>query len=269
VGYDIAGKRVFITGASSGIGAGLARGFAQRGGIVGICARREAELAAVLAECRKASPRSRMWVADLARLDSLDALAARVWDELGGVDVLVHNAGIPKRRVVTDLTPAVVEQVMAINYFSPIRLTLAFLPRMLAAKQGRIVHISSVAARLGPPQEAAYSASKAALSAFAEGMAMDLCDTPIKCYVVNPAIIDTPLFEMPDNEAPISDEVQPLPVEAMTEAILKQLDEDRFEVYVPESFAHYAAQRAKDVGGAMEGAKVWLRGKLAARKGRA
>ncbi len=265
MGYDIAGKRVFITGASSGIGAGLARGFAARGATVGICARREAELAAVLADCRKTAPASRMWVADLSQLDRVAALAARAWDELGGIDVLINNAGIPKRRVVTDLTPEVVEQVMAINYYSPVRLILALLPRMLAQRSGRIVNISSVAARLGPPHEAAYSASKAALTAFAEGMAMDLCDEPIKLYVVNPAIIDTPLFGLPDNEAPISDEVQALPVEALVEAVLRQLDEDKFEIYVPESFAQYAAQRAKDVGSSMEGAKAWLRGKLAAK----
>ena len=264
MGYPIAGKKVFITGASSGIGAGLARGLAARGATVGICARREAELAAVLADCRRHAPASRMWRADLAQLDRLEALAARAWDELGGIDVLINNAGIPKRRVVTELTPAVVEQVMAINFYSPVRLILALLPRMLAQRGGRIVNVSSVAARLGPPHEAAYSASKAALTAFSEGMAMDLCDLPVKVHVVNPAIIDTPLFQLPDNEAPISDEVQALPVEAMVEAVLRQLDEDRFEVYVPESFAQYAAHRAKDIDGSIAGAKAWLRGKLAA-----
>src|SRR5690349_18112470 len=147
MGYAIEGKKVLVTGASAGIGAGLAEGFAQRGAVVGICARREQLLDEVLERLQKQSPGSRAWTVDLAELD---AFAARVDSELGGIDILVNNAGIPKRRRVQDLTPEVVESVMAINYFSPIRLTLALLPGLIA-RQGRIVNIGSIAARLGPP----------------------------------------------------------------------------------------------------------------------
>jgi NAD(P)-dependent dehydrogenase (short-subunit alcohol dehydrogenase family) len=263
MGYDVSGKKILVTGASGGIGAALARGFAERGAVVGLCARREALLAGVLADCRRHSPGSRMWVFDLSRLDALADFATRADDELGGIDVLVNNAGIPKRRVVDDLTPETVERVMAINYFSPVRLILALLPRMLARGGGRIVNVSSVAARLGPPHECAYSASKAALTAFTESMAMDLVDRPVQVHVVNPGVIDTELFQLPDNEPTFAD-VEALPVEAMVEPVLRQLAEGSFEIFVPEWFQGIAAQKAKDVGSYLEGSKGWLRSKLAA-----
>ena len=90
---------------------------------------------------------------DLSDPSAVDDLAAAALDELGGVDVLVNNAGIPKRRHVTRLDPATVESVMNINFFSPVRLTLALLPHMLERDSGRIVNISSVAATLSSPGE--------------------------------------------------------------------------------------------------------------------
>src|ERR1700742_3969310 len=107
--YDLNGKNVLVTGASGGIGAALAEGFAQRGATVGICARRADKLGEVLARCREHAPESRSWTIDLAALDGLDAFAATVSEEMGGVDVLVNNAGIPKRRPVQVLPADVVE----------------------------------------------------------------------------------------------------------------------------------------------------------------
>ena len=196
--YSVAGKHVLVTGASSGIGAALAEGFAAAGATVGICARREDRLRDVLARVQEHSPDSRMWTVDLADLDGIEAFARQVSDELGGVDVLVNNAGIPKRRSVPELDPATVEAVMAINYFSPVRLTLALLPELIE-RAGRIVNISSVAARLGPPSEAAYTASKAALTGWSESMQVDLAvaGTDVRVHVVNPGVIDTELFHLP------------------------------------------------------------------------
>jgi NAD(P)-dependent dehydrogenase (short-subunit alcohol dehydrogenase family) len=256
--YPLAGKRVLVTGASSGIGAALAAGFAEKGAVVGICARRKDRLEEVLAQCQAASPNSRMWVVDLSDLDGLADFAAQVEEELGPVDVLVNNAGIPKRRHVTALTPDVVEAVMAINYFSPVRLTLALLPGMLARGEGRIVNISSVAARLSPPAEGAYAASKAALTEWASSMFVDLWGTGVRVHVVNPGIIDTELFSLPDNDPLPTDEIEALPASAVTEAVLAQLDEGTFEIYVPTWFADLAAGKARDVGAFLEGSATWL-----------
>ena len=115
MGFSVAGKHVLVTGASTGIGAALAIGFAEAGATVGICARRKPELAEVLAEVRRHAPDSKMWTVDLDDLDGLEAFAAEVSLELGGLDVLVNNAGIPKRKNVLALDPETVESVMRLN----------------------------------------------------------------------------------------------------------------------------------------------------------
>jgi NAD(P)-dependent dehydrogenase (short-subunit alcohol dehydrogenase family) len=104
MGLDLKGCRVLLTGGSSGIGAGLAEALAAEGAIVGICARRADRLTDVVGRCMEHSPDSRMWVVDLADLDQVDQLSVDVMDAFGGVDLLVNNAGIPKRRHVTALT---------------------------------------------------------------------------------------------------------------------------------------------------------------------
>jgi NAD(P)-dependent dehydrogenase (short-subunit alcohol dehydrogenase family) len=263
--YSIAGKHVLITGSSSGIGAGLAEGFAKAGATIGICGRREDRLREVLSRVREHAPESKMWVVDLANLDGIDAFAEQASGELGGIDVLVNNAGIPKRRRVDALDPETVEAVMTINYFSPIRLTLALLPE-LERRSGRIVNISSVAARLGPPSEAAYTASKAALTGWSESMQVDLGikGSPVKVHVVNPGIIDTELFSLPDNDESMGkDDVEALPVEAMVQPILDQLDAGTFEIYVPEWFNDIVGGKFPNTGAFLDGSIAWARQKAA------
>ncbi len=259
MGYSVVGKHVLVTGASSGIGAALAEGFAAAGATVGICARREDRLAAVLGKVQEHSPDSRMWAVDLADLDGLEAFARRASDELGGIDVLVNNAGIPKRRAVTALDPATVEAVMAINYFSPVRLTLALLPELIA-RAGRIVNISSVAARLGPPSEAAYTASKAALTGWSESMQVDLgvAGHDVQVHVVNPGVIDTDLFHLPDNDESMAP-IEALPTEAMIQPVLDALEQGTFEIYVPGWFADIVGSKFPDTGAFIAGSIAWAR----------
>jgi NAD(P)-dependent dehydrogenase (short-subunit alcohol dehydrogenase family) len=256
MGYELAGKKVLVTGASTGIGAALAEGFAARGAVVGICARRAELLAEVLERLQRHSPDSRSWTVDLADLDGIASFAATADRELGGVDVLVNNAGIPKRRHVTRLTPDECEAVMRINYFSPIRLTLALLPGIIE-RSGHIVNISSVAARLGPPIEASYAASKAAMTAFSECMSVDLRDTGVGVHVVNPGVIDTELFTLPDNEQGFHQSVDALPVGAIVEPVLAMLDSGSIEGYVPEWFADVVAGKFQDVNGFIAGTKAY------------
>src|SRR5262249_48385609 len=104
-GVALAGARILLTGASSGIGAALAPMLAARGAVVGLVARRRERLEQVLAECRRHTPGSRMFVADLADLERAEAVAREAWDAFGGVDVLVNNAAIGKRKHLTELTP--------------------------------------------------------------------------------------------------------------------------------------------------------------------
>jgi short-subunit dehydrogenase len=170
----------------------------------------------------------------------------------------VNNAGIPKRRHVSALNFDAVTQVMHINYLSPIRLTLGLLPHMLERGSGTIVNISSVAGPLSAPGEAAYDASKAALSAFSEAMAVDLWETGIKVMVVYPGVIDTEMFSLPDNDIPHLT-VAAEPVSVVVDAILKGLATGAAQVYVPEHLAEVAASKARDVGSFLQDAAASLR----------
>jgi len=258
----LSGRKALITGASSGIGADLARGFSAAGATVGICGRREDRLTEVLAECRAHAPDSRMWVVDLSRLDEVAAFAHRADDELGGIDVLVNNAGIPKRRHVRSLSIAEVDAVMAINFLSPVRLTLALLPRLLERGESHVVNVSSIAARLGPPREAAYSASKAALTAFSESMAIDFWGTGVHLHVVNPGVIDTELFDLPDNETSLAD-LEALPPSEVTGAVIDAIVSGAFEIYVPPWFADIVAGKFQDPRAFLEGSAAWTAERVA------
>lgn len=254
--YSLEAKKVLVTGASTGIGAALAEGFVERGAVVGICARRADRLAEVLERLQKRAPESRSWTIDLSDLDGIAPFAAKVEQELGGVDVLVNNAGIPKRRHVTRLTPDESEAVMRINYFSPVRLTLALLPGLIERK-GQIVNISSVAARLGPPIESCYAASKAALTAFSESMAVDLRDTGVGVHVVNPGVLDTELFHLPDNEPGFHNTDIMVPVETIVEPVVAMMDSGAIEGYVPDWFKDVVARKFEDPDAFINGTKQY------------
>jgi short-subunit dehydrogenase len=233
VAFSAAGKRVLITGASSGIGAALARRLAGQGAVVGLIARRRDRLADVLADCRHRSPASAMWVADLADSDAIGPLAARIWDEFDGIDVLVNNAAIPKRRFVANLDPADAEAVMRVNFFAPMRLTLAVLPQMLARGAGTVVNVSSIGGRLGIIHEAAYSASKFALCGWSEAMAVDLHGTGVSVKLIEPGPVDTEIWDRPDNEDPIYEGPKVAP-EEVADGIIAALGGEDFEYYVPD-----------------------------------
>src|SRR5688572_5669148 len=186
---EVAGAKVLVTGASSGIGAALAPMLAARGATVGLVARRADRLEEVLERCRAHAPGSRMWALDLADTDAAEALAVEVWDAFGHLDVLVNNAALPKRRAVTELSLEEVRATMALNFESPVRMGQAVLPRMLERGSGAIVNVSSFGGRVGILHEAAYCASKFALCGWTEAMALDLWGTGVDVRLILPGAI--------------------------------------------------------------------------------
>jgi len=262
--FDVEGKRILVTGASSGLGAAMAEGLAERGAIVGLCARRGDRLAEVLAVAQRRSPGSRSWTVDLADLDGIDRFAAQVVDELGGLDVLINNAGIPKRRWAWEHRPDEIADVLRSNVESPIRLTLALLDA-LGASAGQVVFVGSVAARLAPPSESVYAASKAAITAFAEGLLVDLqvAGSPIGVHVVQPGVLDTELFSLPDNDRSLAD-IEALPPSAIVEPLLDALGSARLETFVPDWFAELPAVKAGDLDGFLAGSVIYTRQRLEA-----
>ncbi len=244
---EVDGANVLVTGASSGIGAALAPALAARGATVGLVARRRDRLAGVLDACRRHSPASQMWVADLADPATAASLALAAWDHFGHLDVLVNNAAAPKRRAVTDLTPDEVHRTMVLNFESPVQMSLAVLPRMLERDAGVIVNVSSFGGRVGIMGEAAYCASKFALCGWSEAMALDLWHRGVDVRLVLPGAIDTEIWDQPGNDAPLYDGSLE-PADTVAQGIVDAIEGDGFEHYLPDmaAIAEYKAAHIDD-----------------------
>ena len=251
------GTTALVTGASSGIGAELAKALAARKVTVGLVARRKDRLEQVLEKCNATAPESRIWAADLGDIALAEKVALEAWEAFGHVDVLVNNAGIPKRRHVTELTYDEVEEVMRVNFLSPMKMTLALLPRMLERGKGSIVNVSSVAGRLGNPRESAYCASKFALCGWSEAMNVDLWETPIEIRLVNPGAIDTEIWDLPGEDAPLY-EGEKEPPNIIAGGIVAAIEGDTFEHYLPDMKPFVDAKQA-DIQGFMAGAVEWVK----------
>ncbi len=245
---SVRGKTVLITGGSSGIGAAIARELAGAAAVVGICARRTELLEQVLADCRVTSPDSRAWTVDLNDLDGIDRFVATVEAELGLPDILVNNAGVATSVPLARVTFEEVESLMRLNYFSPVKLSLALIPGMVARGSGQILNISSVSARVSPPTQGTYGATKAAMTNFFESAAADLYGTGVSIHNVYPGLITVNDVE-PDA---LHEGMTGLPASDVAEAVRRQLEDGTFEIYVPDEFRATYARRAKDVGAFVE-----------------
>ena len=159
------GKRILVTGASSGIGAATARAVAERGGTVLLVARRSDELELVRAGIEAAGGTAYAYVCDLTDGPAVDLLVERVLAEHGGVDLLVNNAGRSIRRSLKYSYDRMhdFERTMAVNYFGPVRLTLGLLPAMRAQRFGHVVNVLTWGVQVKAPRFSAYIASKTAL----------------------------------------------------------------------------------------------------------
>jgi short-subunit dehydrogenase len=247
---DLTGKNIVITGASSGIGEALAIEASTRGARVAIVARRADRLADVLERCQTTSPDSKMVVADLSDLDVIDALAADLLAALDGrVDILINNAGVPKRKRTDQMNADDVEGVMAINYFSPVRLTLAMLPHMLDRDSGDIVNVSSMGVHMAAFGVSAYSASKAALELFTEGLYVELGKTNVRAHLFVPGTTASEFStDKPGNNAPFpSDPATTATSEEVAISLLASLNTEAFVTYTGEREALTSAKRNADV----------------------
>jgi len=184
------------------------------------------------------------WTVDLNDLDGLEDFAATVEVEFGLPDVLVNNAGVATSVPLPRITFAEVEALMRLNYFSPVRLSLAFIPKMVGRGSGQILNISSVSARVSPPTQGTYGATKAAMTNFFESAAADLHGTGVTIHNVYPGLITVNDIE-PDA---LHEGMTGLPASAVAEAVHQQLEDGTFEIYVPDEFRATYARRAKDVG---------------------
>ncbi len=196
----VRGKKVLITGASSGIGLETALKVGEAGGTVLLVARTREKLEAVARQIEEAGGTAFVHPADLSDLDDIDRLAQEVLDEHGGVDVLVNNAGRSIRRSVArsydrfhDFT-----RTMQLNYFGALKLILAFLPGMRERKSGHIINVSSIGAQTNTPRFSAYVASKSALDAFTRCAAPECLADNVKFTTIYMPLVRTPMIAPTD-----------------------------------------------------------------------
>jgi short-subunit dehydrogenase len=186
-------KVVMITGASSGIGRGLALEIARRGGHLGLLARREDLLAEIVLEARALGVRAVFASADVRDAKAVREAADRFRKELGPIDIMIANAGIGTSHHALRLAPEHAANVIGINVLGAVNSVSAVLPEMVERGQGHLVAISSLAAYRGLAKSAAYCASKAALSAYFESLRIDLRNTGVAVTTIHPGFIKTDL----------------------------------------------------------------------------
>jgi NAD(P)-dependent dehydrogenase (short-subunit alcohol dehydrogenase family) len=196
----IRGKKILITGASSGIGLETAIKVGEAGGEVLLVSRTREKLEEVATQVEEAGGTAHVHPADLSDLDDIDRLAAEVLEVHGGIDVLVNNAGRSIRRSVARSYDRFhdYERTMQLNYFGALKLILAFLPGMRERKSGHIINVSSIGVQTNTPRFSAYVASKAALDAFSRCVAPECVADNVKFTTVYMPLVRTPMIAPTD-----------------------------------------------------------------------
>lgn len=189
------GLRVLVTGASSGIGRALALRLAGKGARLVLVARRRAALDEVAAEIRGLGGEALPIVCDVGERAQVEAAVAQTRAELGGIDLLVNNAGYGRHRRFLDWDADDMERMMRVNYFGALHFTKGLLPEMVERGRGWIVFVSSVAGRIATPEESAYAASKFAMVGLAASLSMEVEDAGVHVLTVCPGVIRTPFFD--------------------------------------------------------------------------
>lgn len=189
---DLTGRVALVTGAARGIGKAIALALAQAGADVAVNYReREADALAVADAVRELGRRTMTVRADVSDSSAVKAMVSAIAAELGGVDVLVNNAGMAVRRGLDDLTEADFDRTIAVNLKSAFLCTQAVLPIMRARRWGRIVNISSGAARGAGVVGLHYNASKAGMEGLTRGYSARLAKEGVTVNAIAPSLIET------------------------------------------------------------------------------
>ncbi|MEQ1793634.1 MAG: 3-oxoacyl-ACP reductase family protein [Nitrospira sp.] len=188
------GKVAVITGGNAGIGESVAKLFAEEGAAVVITGRRQSELDRVAREIVAKGGKACVVAGSVTDEAHAHAVVQQAIAQFGKVDVLVNNAGLGDfGKRLHEMDDAGWANVLDVNLTGVFRMTRAVIPQMLKRNSGAIVNISSIASLVGIPMLSAYAASKGALDALTRSIAIDYASDGIRCNVVNPGLIDTPM----------------------------------------------------------------------------
>ncbi|MEZ4662264.1 MAG: glucose 1-dehydrogenase [Caldilineaceae bacterium] len=193
--FSLQGKTALITGASSGIGRGIAVAFAQAGAAIGVHGRDAARIAETCAAITAEGGRAVARPADLRDAVSARALAAQAHAQLGRIDILVNNAGMNRRKPIVEVTDDDYETIMDVNLRSAFMLSQAVHPYMKEQGGGKIINLASMTSTWGLGQVSVYGMSKSALAQVTKVMAVEWAKDNIQINNLVPGFIRTPLTE--------------------------------------------------------------------------
>lgn len=235
----LAGKVIWLTGASSGIGEALAYALAQEGCKLILSARRMEELERVKGNCAASAQSDiRILPLDLSEAETLQLSTEAAIQIFGHVDILINNGGISQRSLIRETTLAVDRRIMEVNYFGAIALTKYLLPHFIQRKQGHFVNISSLTGKFGTPYRSGYAASKHALHGFFDALRAEHYADNIRVTMICPGFIHTPitLSALTGDGSPLKkmDEAQykGKPADWCAQKIVKAIRNKREEVYL-------------------------------------
>jgi len=180
---DWAGKRIWITGASSGIGAGLARAFGKAGATVILSGRNGTALAEVAADV----PHNVILPFEATDHQALPAIVHHA----GAIDLLLNNAGISQRSLAEATDLSVYRTIMEVDFFAPVQLTKLVLPQMLARGAGHLAVVASVAGKVGSPQRTGYCAAKHAVMGFFDSLRTEVSHRGVQVTTIVPGFVRT------------------------------------------------------------------------------
>jgi len=195
--FDLTGKRALVTGASGGIGGAIATMLHAAGADVALTGTRAAPLEALAAEL---GARTHVLQCDLSDTAALEALPARAAEALGGVDILINNAGITRDGLFMRMSDADWQDVLDVNLTAPFRLARGVLRGMMKARWGRIVNITSIVGATGNPGQGNYAAAKAGLVGMSKSLAAEVASRNITVNCVAPGFITTAMTDKLSDE---------------------------------------------------------------------
>ncbi len=240
-----------ITGASRGIGAATASELARKGYRLVLAARSAHDLREVAGKLDPAGSICHIVPTDLRRKEDLKQLARAALERFGGVDVLIHNAGVAlPRRWVVDLTDENISEVIATNLAAPIELTRQLLPSMIERRRGSICFIDSIGGHIPFPAAALYSATKFGLRGFAGSLRREVMEHGIKVSIVSPGFVSTRLTEE------VRDVVEKLHLpmistERVARIIVRTIERPRREIIFP-GYYHVFTWLERNLPGVMD-----------------
>lgn len=235
---QIEGKKVLVTGASSGVGAAIAKAMAEAGAAeILLLARNEDALKKVAREITALGAAAHIFPLDLSDAEKTLATARRIASDLGVPDILINNAGSGQWKFLEDTAPEEIRDMMALPYFAAAWLTSAFLPAMRRRGSGHIVNISSVASRIVWPGATAYTAARWAMRGFSEALRADLHGSGISVTLYESGEIELPYWlhnpGSRDRIPKISKLLPALKTEEVGAAIVAGVQRDKRLIVIP------------------------------------